>query len=240
MRAPSIPSDQATSAHIGTQTGYELERASSLITLRACREPLLKRPLDIILSSVMLLLSAPIWLIIALAIKLEDGGPTFYSQRRWGWCGTIITVLKFRTMTSGAHERDGPKQATQGDQRITHVGKFLRACGLDELPQLLNIWKGEMSFVGPRALAVGELVNNGHDDYTTYGHIRGFAERLIARPGLTSVATIFLPKDAHPYRKFRYDLLYIRRLSFWFDLQLIALSFWISFRGKWEARGRKV
>jgi hypothetical protein len=91
MRSPSIQSDQVTSTHISTLSGYELERAPSPIALRACHEPLLKRPLDIVLSSAMLLLSAPVWLIIALAIKIEDGGPIFYRQRRWGWCGTIIT-----------------------------------------------------------------------------------------------------------------------------------------------------
>jgi lipopolysaccharide/colanic/teichoic acid biosynthesis glycosyltransferase len=120
------------------------------------------------------------------------------------------------------------------------VGRFLRACGMDELPQLLNIWKGEMSFVGPRALAVGEMLRDAQGNYTTYDHIPGFWERLAVRPGLTGIATIYIPKDAYPRRKFRYDLLYIRRQSCWLDIRLIVLSFWISFCGRWETRERKV
>jgi lipopolysaccharide/colanic/teichoic acid biosynthesis glycosyltransferase len=161
-------------------------------------------------------------------------------QRRWGRQQQIFLVRKFRTMIPDADKRFGIKQAREHDGRITRVGAFLRACGMDELPQLLSIWKGHMSFVGPRALAVGELVDDGTGNQVTVEHIPGFRERLVVRPGLTSIATIFIPKDARPRRKFRYDMLYIRRQSFWLDAYLIALSFWISFRGKWETRGRKV
>ena len=219
------------------------DRASRPIAARPgplAREPLLKRPLDLVLASIGLLLSAPLWALIALAIKLEDGGPVFYMQRRWGRQQQIFLVRKFRTMIPDADKRFGIKQAREHDGRITRVGGFLRACGMDELPQLLSIWKGDMSFVGPRALAVGELVDDGAGNQVTIEHIPGFRERLVVRPGLTSIATIFIPKDARPRRKFRYDMLYIRRQSFWLDVYLIALSFWISFRGKWETRGRKV
>ena len=205
-------------------------------SLRA--EPLLKRPLDLALSGAMLLASAPVWGLIALAIKLQDGGPVLYRQERWGRGGTRFQVLKFRTMVADADRRVGVRQAAEGDRRITRVGRFLRACGLDELPQLLNIFRGEMSFVGPRALATGERDKDGNP--LDYEQMPGFRTRVSVRPGLTGLATIYLPKDASARRKFRADLLYIRKLSFWLDLRLILVSFWISFRGKWETRGGKV
>jgi lipopolysaccharide/colanic/teichoic acid biosynthesis glycosyltransferase len=161
-------------------------------------------------------------------------------QRRWGRGEQLFVVRKFRTMIPDADKRYGILQAREGDDRITRVGRFLRACGMDELPQLLSIWKGDMSFVGPRALAIGELVDDGMGNQRTYEHTPGFRERLSVRPGLTSIATIFIAKDSSPRRKFRYDMLYIRKQSFWLDVYLIMLSFWISFRGKWETRGGKL
>ncbi|MFN0111813.1 MAG: sugar transferase [Blastocatellia bacterium] len=204
------------------------------------REPLLKRPWDVVLSLLMLLLSAPVSILVAIAIKLEDGGPVFYRQQRWGRFGKRFSVLKFRTMIADADQRFGLKQATENDQRITRIGRLLRATGLDELPQIINILRGEMSFVGPRALAVGEIIHDENGKRLEYEQVRGFIERLAARPGLTSLATIFIAKDSPAQRKFRYDLLYIRKQSFRLDFGLIALSFWISFRGKWETRQRKL
>ena len=202
-------------------------------------EPILKRPLDILLSGIMLLFTLPLLLPIALAIKLEDGGPIFYRQQRWGKGKSRFGVYKFRTMTPDSDQKFGLRQASENDPRITRVGRVLRAMGLDELPQILNILAGEMSFVGPRSLAVGEIVNDNKGCNIPYENIPGFHERLQVRPGLTGLATIYIPKDAFPYRKFRYDLFYIRRQSIFLDLHLIALSFWISFRGKWETRSRK-
>lgn len=199
-------------------------------------DPPAKRALDLALAGAMLLLSAPIWLLVAAAIKLEDGGPVFFGQERWGRGGTTFKVRKFRTMVQNA----GLRQAERNDSRVTRVGRVLRACGMDELPQLLNIWRGDMSFVGPRALAVGEQVRDGSGGMVSYETVPGFWQRLAVRPGLTSIATIFIPKDSPPRRKFRYDMLYIRRMSLAVDLYLIGLSFWISFRGKWEARERKL
>jgi lipopolysaccharide/colanic/teichoic acid biosynthesis glycosyltransferase len=204
------------------------------------KESILKRSLDIFLSGVMLFLSVPVFLPIAVAIKLEDGGPVFYRQERWGRGGTRFGVYKFRTMLPDADRNFGLKQAAENDRRITRIGRLLRAMGLDELPQILNILAGEMSFVGPRSLAVGEIVENDNGDRLLYEDIPGFRRRLSVRPGLTGLATIYIPKDASPLRKFRYDLFYIRRQSIWLDLHLIALSFWISFRGKWETRSSKI
>jgi len=203
-------------------------------------EPILKRTLDIILSGVMLFLSVPVFLPIALAIKLEDGGPVFYRQERWGKKGTCFGVYQFRTMLPDADQKFGLKQASENDHRITRIGRILRAMGLDELPQILNILIGEMSFVGPRSLAVGEIVKDDKGLRLRYEDIPGFRRRLSVRPGLTGLATIYIPKDASPHRKFRYDLFYIRKQSIYLDLHLIALSFWISFRGKWETRSNKI
>jgi lipopolysaccharide/colanic/teichoic acid biosynthesis glycosyltransferase len=208
--------------------------------IRESIEPRLKRSSDVILSFVMLLLATPFSLLIAVAIKLEDGGPVFYRQERWGRGRKKFTVLKFRTMTADSDRKFGVKQADENDGRITRVGRILRAKGLDELPQIISILRGEMSFVGPRALAVGEILHDEQGRRIDYEEVPGFSERLAVRPGLTSLATIFIPKDSPVRRKFRYDLYYIRNQSFLLDLRLIALSFRISFLGRWETRQRKV
>ena len=202
-------------------------------------EPILKRSLDIILSGIMLVLSIPVFLPIALAIKLEDGGPIFYRQERWGRSDERFMAYKFRTMEPDSDKAYGIIPAAENDPRITRVGRILRSMGLDELPQILNILAGDMSFVGPRSLAVGEIVKDNKGQKLKYENVPGFRERLQVRPGLTGLATIYIPKDAAPHRKFRYDLFYIRNQSICLDLYLIALSFWISFRGKWETRSRK-
>ncbi len=204
------------------------------------REPLLKRPLDVALSFIMMVLSLPVSIPIALAIKLEDGGPVFYRQERWGRNGTRFRAYKFRTMVPDSDKKFGIRQAAENDPRITRVGRLLRAMGLDELPQIINIFSGDMSFVGPRSLAVGEIVRDEDGNTVDYEDVPGFRERLQVRPGLTCLAVIYIPKDSAPRRKFQYDLLYIKRQSFGLDLRLITLSFWISFRGRWETRGRKV
>ena len=210
------------------------------LQVHAAREPILKYPLDVALALMMLLVGSPVLALIALLIKREDGGPILYTQNRWGRSGQLIRVYKFRTMIPDSDKKFGIRQAEKNDSRITRIGATLRAMGLDELPQLFNILKAEMSFVGPRALAIGEIVNDGKGNMVTVEHIEGFYERLAVRPGLTSLATIYLPKDAPPRKKFAYDLVYVHRQSFGLDVRLIVLSFWISFRGKWETRAGKV
>jgi len=200
----------------------------------------LKRPLDVILSLFMLIFSVPISLLIALAIKLEDGGPIFYRQERWGRGGSHFRAYKFRTMVANSDEVFGVKQAKENDPRIMTVGRILRATGLDELPQAINIFLGEMSFVGPRALAIGEILHDERGQRVNYEEIPDFWRRLRVRPGLTGIATIYRAKDIPPRKKFRYDLFYIRKQSVWLDLKLILLSFWISLRGRWERREKKI
>jgi rhamnosyl/mannosyltransferase len=201
--------------------------------------PFIKRAFDVALSAAGLLLSAPVWAVAALLIKLEDGGPVFYRQDRVGAGGRTFSVLKFRSMVPDAERHSGPLQATADDPRVTRVGKLLRATAMDELPQLVNILRGDMSFVGPRALRPEEIDANSAGEAVALEAIDGYHARSIVQPGLTGVAQIYAPRDVARRCKFRYDLVYIRRRSFWLDLRLIMLSFWISFRGTWENRERK-
>ena len=205
----------------------------------AARSPL-KRGFDVLLALLMLVLSSPVWLILALLILLEDGRPVFFTQERWGQAGRRFRVLKFRTMAKDSVDRHGVRLAQESDVRVTRIGRVLRRMGLDELPNLIAILRGEMSFVGPRALAVEEVVGEIDGRYHSYEQVPGFRERLVVRPGLTGLATVYVPRDASPRRKFAYDLLYIRRWSLGLDLKLVILSFLISFLGRWERRSRKV
>ena len=198
-----------------------------------------KRALDVCLSGIGLLLSSPLWLALAAAIRLEDGGPVFYTQERVGEGGRVFKVFKFRSMVPNAEAVVGALQATEHDPRITRIGRIMRATAMDELPQLWNIFRGDMTFVGPRALRPGEIeANDGA--FIALEDIPGYAERTRLRPGLTGVAQIYAPRDVGRRNKFRYDKVYARRASFSLDVRLILLSFWITFRGRWEARGSKI
>jgi len=198
----------------------------------------MKRAFDIALAGVGLLLSSPLWLLFGLAIKLEDGGPVFYSQERVGFGGSTFEALKFRSMRTDAESGVGAVQAVEADPRVTRIGRFMRKTAMDELPQLWNIFRGDMSFVGPRALRPGEVEASG-SELVLIDRIPGYAARTAVRPGLTGLAQIYAPRDVPRRQKFRYDRLYVRRQSLSLDLRLILLSFWISFLGTWESRGRK-
>ncbi|UCE40723.1 MAG: sugar transferase [Candidatus Aminicenantes bacterium] len=199
----------------------------------------LKRPFDIALSFVGLILSSPLWLLFGLMIWIEDRGPVFFKQERIGKDGRVFMALKFRSMIANAEQNKGPIQAKKNDKRITRVGKILRATAMDELPQLTNILKGDMSFVGPRALRPAEI-ENSENNTTSLMDLPGFEKRHSIRPGLTGLTQVYLPKDFPIKRKFRYDVLYINNRSFWLDMKLIFLSFWITFRAKWESREKKI
>jgi len=201
---------------------------------------MLKRLFDICLSSIGLIGSSPLWVLFALLVLLEDGLPVFYLQERVGKSGKIFKGIKFRSMIKDAEKDTGPVQAIENDPRVTRVGRILRATAMDELPQLVNILKGDMSFVGPRALRPQEKEVRGNPEETDIKKIPGFHERLSVRPGLTGMAQVYLPGEALRSEKFKYDIMYIRNRSFLLDLKLILLSFWITFRGKWESRQEKV
>lgn len=197
-----------------------------------------KRAFDIAFASLGLLVTSPLWLIIPVLIRLDDGGPVLFRQSRSGLRGREFMVAKFRSMIVDA-ERDGARQAIPGDARITRVGRWLRATAMDELPQLWNILVGDMSVVGPRALRPGEIEAEGDGTLVRLEDVPGFGLRSSVRPGLTGVAQVYAPRDLPRRQKFRYDRLYIRRQSFWVDVQLILLSLWVSLSGSWEHRGRQ-
>jgi len=201
---------------------------------------MIKRLFDIFLSSIGLLISLPLWILFSLSVLIEDGWPIFYSQERVGKNGKIFKALKFRSMIKEAEKGIGPVQAKENDPRVTKIGRILRNTAMDELPQLVNILKGDMSFVGPRAIRPEELEVNGNPQVTKIEDISGYYDRQAIRPGLTGLAQIHIPKDAPLQDKFKYDLVYAQNKSFWFDLKLISLSFWVTFRGKWESREKKI
>ena len=198
-----------------------------------------KRAFDVALAAAGLGLAWPLGAVIAAPVKLEDGGPVFYAQPRVGRDGVRFRSWKFRSMRPDADARFGPRQAAAGDIRVTRVGRLLRATAMDELPQLDNIFMGELSFVGPRALVPGEIETGGDGRLLPMKMIEGYRERTAVQPGLTGIAQIYAPRDVTRRHKFRYDRLYVKRRSFWLDIRLILLSFWISMRGTWEHRQRK-
>ena len=200
---------------------------------------MIKRIFDIALSGFGLLVSSPLWLALAILIRREDGGPVFYTQDRVGRGGRRFLAMKFRSMRPDAEALSGPVQATEADPRVTRIGRWMRKTAMDELPQLWNIFRGDMSFVGPRALRPGEIEAETDGRLVALEDVPGFEHRIRVRPGLTGLAQIYARRDIPRRHKFRYDRIYVDRGSWWLDARLILLSFWISFLGTWEARGRK-
>ena len=188
---------------------------------------MLKRAFDFVSSLIGLILVSPILLTIAILIKKEDGGPVFYRGVRVGRFGKLFRIFKFRTMVVNAEKLGGPSTADD-DPRITKVGNFIRKFKLDELPQLINVLKGEMSFVGPRP------------EVQMYVDMFTEEERAIlsVRPGITDWASIWNPDEGgilagslDPEKtymekirpeKIRLQLKYVRERSFWNDLKIIA------------------
>jgi lipopolysaccharide/colanic/teichoic acid biosynthesis glycosyltransferase len=200
---------------------------------------MMKRVFDLLVSGAGLLASAPLWGVIAAAIKLDDGGPVFFVQSRVGKGGRLFRAYKFRSMVPDA-ARALPRQASTDDPRVTRIGGWLRATAMDELPQLFNILRGDMSVVGPRPLTPNEIEIRGDGRAVSLVDVPGYAARHAVRPGLTGLTQVFAPRDIARTSKFRLDLLYVKRASLCLDVRLVALSFWISFRCRWEHRGRKV
>jgi lipopolysaccharide/colanic/teichoic acid biosynthesis glycosyltransferase len=199
----------------------------------------MKRAFDVCLAGIGVILSAPLWIVIPVAIKWDDGGPVFFTQARVGLNGRVFQALKFRSMIPDAEAASGPVQANHGDPRITRVGRILRATAFDELPQLWNILVGDMSFVGPRPLRPGEIdVCDGQ--LIPLHEVRGYARRHSVRPGLTGLAQVYAPRDLRHAAKFRLDLLYLTARGPWLDLRLLVMSFWITLRGEWERPDRRL
>ena len=197
----------------------------------------LKRFLDVAFAAAGLLVTSPLWAVLALLITIEDRGRVLFAQERSGLGGRPFWAFKFRSMTEEA-ERFGARQAVRDDPRVTRVGRLMRATALDELPQLWNILKGEMSVVGPRALRPGEIEAQGSGRFERLEDVPGFAVRATVRPGLTGLAQLYAPRNLPRRQKFRYDRLYIRAYTFGLDVRLIALSLLVSLSGRWDTRGR--
>src|SRR5438552_3957175 len=178
------------------------------------RQGIAKVAMDWTLSLALLILAAPLVLLAALAVKLTSRGPIFYSQTRLGRGGQPYTIYKIRTMLHNCESKSGACWSTAGDPRITLVGRFLRRTHVDELPQLWNVLRGEMSLVGPRPERP-EFVT------TLEVVIPHYRARLAVRPGITGLGQVQLPADTDltsVRRKLAYDLYYVRQLSLWLDL----------------------
>ena len=201
---------------------------------------MIKRAFDSILAGMGLLVSAPLWGLLAIAIKVEDGGPVLFRQERVGLGGRVFDALKFRSMVPDAEAKTGPVQASLHDPRVTRVGRLMRATAMDELPQLWNIVAGDMSFVGPRPLRPGEVEVRGDGQLVRLDQITGYTERHSVRPGLTGLTQVYASRDISRASKFRLDRVYLQRAGFWLDLRLILVSFWITGRGEWEKRDRRI
>ena len=181
-----------------------------------------KRTMDIVVSLLMLIITSPIFLFAAIAIKMYDGGPVFYRQARYTLNGKVFNIYKFRSMIVDA-EKDGKSQpATDHDPRITPVGRVLRATRLDELPQLIDILIGNMSLVGPRPERI-EHVDKYSED------IPEFKYRLKVRGGLTGYAQLYGKYNTSPYDKLQLDLIYIQNYSIFLDIRLIFMTLKIMF-----------
>lgn len=181
-----------------------------------------KRCLDLVIAVPMFLVTAPIMLIVAAAIKAYDGGPALYKQERCTIHGRKFTIYKFRSMIVDAEGDGKARLASQNDSRITPIGEFIRKTRLDELPQLLNVLKGEMSIVGPRPERP-EIIAQYEKK------IPEFSCRMKVKGGLTGYAQIYGKYNTTPYDKLKMDMMYIQNYSFLLDIQLILMTLKIVF-----------
>ena len=208
-----------------------MDTGSSITAARGRNRDWYKRPFDLAILLVSHVLLFPVflalWTFVPLAIWLEDRGPVFYAQRRLGKHGKPFHLLKFRSMIQHAESSTGPVWASETDPRITGVGRFLRARALDELPQVINLWKGDLTLVGPRPERP-ELIDKFAQQDSQ------FLRRLQVRPGLTGIAQVYGRYSSRPRDKLRYDLLYISKMSPCLDVKLLFMSVLITLRGRWQ------
>ena len=183
---------------------------------------IIKRIMDIFVSSVMIICLSWLMGLIAIAIKIGDGGPVFYRQNRLTIDGKIFKIIKFRSMKVNAEE-EGPQLSTKNDPRVTCVGRVLRASHMDELPQLFNVFIGDMSMVGPRPERP-EIAG----DYSAL--VPEFNFRLKVKAGLTGYAQVYGRYNSTPYNKLRLDLTYIQNYSFWLDIKCMVMTVKILFQ----------
>ena len=176
-----------------------------------------KRFIDTLLSLIAFIILSPLLLITALAVKISSPGPVLFKQQRLGLHGKVFTIYKFRSMTDGAEHTGSGVYSGKGDARVTKVGKIIRATSIDELPQLFNIIKGDMSVVGPRPERP-ELTEKYEREMPE------FKFRLKVKAGLTGYAQVTGVYDTTPYDKLKMDLMYIERYSMVMDLRIILMT----------------
>ena len=187
--------------------------------------PRFKAVADFLIAALMMIPALPVVILSALAIKLTSRGPVFYTQVRVGKGGRLFSIIKLRTMFFDCESLTGPRWCVPGDPRVTFVGGILRKTHLDELPQLLNVLRGEMSLIGPRPERP-EFIPDLERALPNY------RQRLEVRPGVTGLAQVQLPPDTDiesVRRKLAHDLFYIRRLGPWMDLRLLICTGFYAF-----------
>ena len=186
-----------------------------------------KRIMDIVIASIAVVILSPLCLLVAALIKITSRGPIFYSQTRSGKDGKHFEIYKFRTMRTDAEKDSGPVWAKAVDNRITPIGKFLRKSRIDEIPQFINVLKGDMSVIGPRPerpIFVQKLE----------GQISDYRKRLAVKPGITGLAQVHHRYDesiADVRKKVKYDILYIKKVCFMTDIRIIFHTFRVILTG---------
>jgi len=179
----------------------------------------LKRIFDVVVSIIGLILLLPLFLIVAILIKIDSHSPIFFLQERIGKDGKSFYPFKFRTMIDGAINKGLGVTVSNDDKRITKMGKFLRKYGIDEFPQLINVLKGEMSLVGPRPTLRYQVEK--YNDFEK--------KRLKAKPGLAGWALIHGRNSLTWEERIKYDVWYVENHSFWLDIKIIFLTFYLIF-----------
>ncbi|MBL0060456.1 MAG: sugar transferase [bacterium] len=191
-------------------------------------EAILKRLFDVSVSFFLLVLTLPLWALVAFLIVVDSKGPVFFAQTRVGIRGEKFLMLKFRSMIPDAELKTGPILVTKGDARITRIGKYLRSTRIDELPQLLNVLIGQMSLVGPRPERP-EFI----EEFARTSPL--FKRRLNIKPGLTGWAQVHLQYDATivaPEKKLEMDLYYIENMSLPLDVKILFMTMFVVLRGE--------
>jgi lipopolysaccharide/colanic/teichoic acid biosynthesis glycosyltransferase len=205
---------------VENETRKKLPDVPAEIRPSSTRYTLIKRIFDLGVAVVMLVPSAPIIALCALAVRLNSRGSPLYTQKRLGLRGQIITIYKIRTMYHNSEWTSGPVWSGPGDPRVTPVGRILRACHLDELPQLINILRGEMSLIGPRPERP-EIIAQIERALPRYG------DRLLVRPGLTGLAQVLQAPDTDldsVHRKLKFDLFYLEQIGLSLDLRILLAT----------------
>jgi Undecaprenyl-phosphate glucose phosphotransferase len=219
-------------------TAPQITSAGDLPLLTAVQRPLkasdaaVKAVEDWLAGIGLLLLFLPVMAFIAIAIRLDSPGPVFFRQPRHGWNNRVIHVYKFRTMYHAATDLTGGRQTSRDDERITRVGRFLRRTSLDEIPQLLNVVRGEMSVVGPRPHPIGMKT----EEKLCHEIVAGYAQRHKMKPGITGWAQIHGWRGAtdtsYQLRKrVEHDIHYVENWSLWLDIKILLMTAFKGFRG---------